>query len=199
MSDLKLNRSNVMKRIMDVRNNALVITGLGSPVWDLAASDHRPENFYSWGGMGCAISMGLGCALAQSDKKVWVITGDGEALMGLGSLATVAAQRPTNLAIIVLDNEHYGETGMQRTHTSYGTDIAAIAAGAGIPKTMTVNDEKTLKELTTALSSSLLPMVAVVKVTASKPNLVLPSRDGVYIKNQFRQAVLGATEAMHSS
>jgi thiamine pyrophosphate-dependent acetolactate synthase large subunit-like protein len=188
-----------MKRIMDVRNNALVITGLGSPVWDLAASDHRPENFYSWGGMGCAISMGLGCALAQSDKKVWVITGDGEALMGLGSLATVAAQRPTNLAIIVLDNEHYGETGMQRTHTSYGTDIAAIAAGAGIPKTMTVNDEKTLKGLTTALSSSLLPMVAVVKVTASKPNLVLPSRDGVYIKNQFRQAVLGATEAMHSS
>ena len=199
MSDLKLNRSDVMKRIMDVRNNALVITGLGSPVWDLAASDHRPENFYSWGGMGCAISMGLGCALAQSDKKVWVITGDGEALMGLGSLATVAAQRPTNLAIIVLDNEHYGETGMQRTHTSYGTDIAAIAAGAGIPKTMTVNDEKTLKGLTTALASSLLPMVAVVKVTASKPNLVLPSRDGVYIKNQFRQAVLGATEAMHSS
>ena len=199
MSDLKLNRSDVMKRIMDVRNNALVITGLGSPVWDLAASDHRPENFYSWGGMGCDISMGLGCALAQSDKKVWVITGDGEALMGLGSLATVAAQRPTNLAIIVLDNEHYGETGMQRTHTSYGTDIAAIAAGAGIPKTMTVNDEKTLKGLTTALSSSLLPMVAVVKVTASKPNLVLPSRDGVYIKNQFRQAVLGATEAMHSS
>ena len=199
MSDLKLNRSDVMKRIMDVRNNALVITGLGSPVWDLAASDHRPENFYSWGGMGCAISMCLGCALAQSGKKVWVITGDGEALMGLGSLATVAAQRPTNLAIIVLDNEHYGETGMQRTHTSYGTDIAAIAAGAGIPKTMTVNDEKTLKGLTTALSSSLLPMVAVVKVTASKPNLVLPSRDGVYIKNQFRQAVLGATEAMHSS
>lgn len=199
MSDLKLNRSDVMKRIIDVRNNALVITGLGSPVWDLAASDHRPENFYSWGGMGCAISMGLGCALAQSDKKVWVITGDGEALMGLGSLATVAAQRPTNLAIIVLDNEHYGETGMQRTHTSHGTDIAAIAAGAGIPKTMTVNDEKTLKGLTTALSSSLLPMVAVVKVTASKPNLVLPSRDGVYIKNQFRQAVLGATEAMHSS
>ena len=199
MSDLKLNRSDVMKRIMDVRNNALVITGLGSPVWDLAASDHRPDNFYSWGGMGCAISMGLGCALAQSNKKVWVITGDGEALMGLGSLATVAAQRPTNLAIIVLDNEHYGETGMQRTHTSYGTDIAAIAAGAGIPKTMTVNDEKTLKGLTTALSSSLLPMVAVVKVTASKPNLVLPSRDGVYIKNQFRQAVLGATEAMHSS
>ena len=199
MSDLKLNRSDVMKRIMDVRNNALVITGLGSPVWDLAASDHRPENFYSWGGMGCAISMGLGCALAQSDKKVWVITGDGEALMGLGSLATVAAQRPTNLAIIVLDNEHYGETGMQRTHTSYGTDIAAIAAGAGIPKTMTVNDEKTLKGLTTALASSLLPMVAVVKVSASKPNLVLPSRDGVYIKNQFRQAVLGATEAMHSS
>jgi thiamine pyrophosphate-dependent acetolactate synthase large subunit-like protein len=199
MSDLKLNRSDVMKKIMAVRNNALVITGLGSPVWDLAASDHRPDNFYSWGGMGCAISMGLGCALAQSDKKVWVITGDGEALMGLGSLATVAAQRPSNLAVIVLDNEHYGETGMQRTHTSHGTDIAAIASGAGIQTTMTVNNPETLEGLTTALTSGLLPMVAVIKVAAGKPNLILPSRDGVYIKNQFRQAVLGATEAMHSS
>ena len=149
--------------------------------------------------MGCAISMGLGCALAQSDKKVWVITGDGEALMGLGSLATVAAQRPSNLAVIVLDNEHYGETGMQRTHTSHGTDIAAIASGAGIPTTMTVNDSETLEGLTTALASGLFPMVAVVKVAAGKPNLILPSRDGVYIKNQFRQAVLGSTEAMHSS
>ena len=199
MSDLKLNRSDVMKKIMAVRNDALVITGLGSPGWDLAASDHRPDNFYSWGGMGCAISMGLGCALAQSDKKVWVITGDGEALMGLGSLATVAVQRPSNLAVIVLDNEHYGETGMQRTHTSHGTDIAAIASGAGIQTTMTVNNPETLERLTTALTSGLLPMVAVIKVAADKPNLILPSRDGVYIKNQFRQAVLGATEAMHSS
>jgi len=142
--------------------------------------------------------MGLGCALAQPDKKVWVITGDGEALMGLGSLATVAAQRPSNLAVIVLDNEHYGETGMQRTHTSHGTDISAIASGAGIQTTMTVNNSETLEGLTTALTSGLLPMVAVIKVAAGKPNLILPSRDGVYIKNQFRQAVLGATEAMHS-
>lgn len=198
MSDLKLNRSDVMKKIMAVRNDALVITGLGSPVWDLAASDHRAENFYSWGGMGCAVSMGLGCALAQPKRNVWVITGDGEALMGLGSFATVAAQRPSNLAIIVLDNEHYGETGMQRTHTSHGTDIAAMAAGAGIPKTMTVNNIEEVGGLRDALSSGLLPLVAVVKVAASKPNLVLPSRDGVYIKNQFRQAVLGATKAMHS-
>ena len=143
--------------------------------------------------------MGLGCALAQSDKKVWVITGDGEALMGLGSLATVAAQRPSNLAVIVLDNEHYGETGMQRTHTSLGTDIAAIASGAGIQTTMTGINPESLEGLTTALTSGLLPMVAVIKVAAGKPNLILPSRDGVYIKNQFRQAVLGATEAMHSS
>jgi thiamine pyrophosphate-dependent acetolactate synthase large subunit-like protein len=142
--------------------------------------------------------MGLGCALAQPERNVWVITGDGEALMGLGSFATVAAQRPSNLAIIVLDNEHYGETGMQRTHTSHGTDIAAMAAGAGIPMTMTVNNIEEVGGLRDALSSGLLPLVAVVKVAASKPNLVLPSRDGVYIKNQFRQAVLGATKAMHS-
>ena len=105
MSDLKLNRSDVMKRIMDVRNNALVITGLGSPVWDLAASDHRPENFYSWGGMGCAISMGLGCALAQSDKKVWVITGDGDSLAIGGNHFIHVLRRNIDLNIILFNNE----------------------------------------------------------------------------------------------
>ena len=106
MSTTKLNRSDVLNKLMEVRGNALAIAGLGSPVWDLAASDHQPENFYNWGGMGCAISMGLGCALAQPKRNIWVITGDGEALMGVGSFATVANQRPDNLVIIILDNEH---------------------------------------------------------------------------------------------
>ena len=197
MSEAKLHRTDVMAKLMTVRDGALAIAGLGSPVWDLASSDHQPENFYLWGGMGCAVVMGLGCALAQPSRKVWVITGDGEALMGLGSFATVAAQRPDNLAVIVLDNEHYGETGMQRTHTSYGTDIAAMAAGAGIPATMTVTDMAGVDDLTKALQSGPLPLVAVVKIAASKPKLVLPPRDGIYLKNRFRQAVLGATEAMH--
>jgi thiamine pyrophosphate-dependent acetolactate synthase large subunit-like protein len=199
MSELKLERADVMAKLMAVRGDALAIAGLGSPVWDLASSDHKPENFYLWGGMGCAVSMGLGCALAQPERNVWVVTGDGESLMGLGSFATVAIQRPRNLAVIVLDNEHYGETGMQRTATSHGTDIAAIAAAAGVPTTMTITDEAGVDALATALKSGPLPLVAVVKVAASKPNLVLPPRDGIYLKNRFRQAVLGATDAMHVS
>ena len=191
MSDLKLNRSDVMKRIMDVRNNALVITGLGSPVWDLAASDHRPENFYSWGGMGCAISMGLGCALAQADRKVWVITGDGEALMGVGSLATVAAQRPTNLAIIVLDNEHYGETGFQRSHTGLGTDLAAMAQGAGIGAVRTVREMAELDEAGDMLRQSNGAAFVLLKVAVDDPPKVRIHWDAAYHKNRFRQALLG--------
>ncbi len=197
MSTTKLNRSDVLNKLMEVRGNALAIAGLGSPVWDLAASDHQPENFYNWGGMGCAISMGLGCALAQPKRNIWVITGDGEALMGVGSFATVANQRPDNLVIIILDNEHYGETGMQKTHTSGGTDLAAMAAGAGIPTTMTVHSDEDVNNLINALKTSPLPLVANIKVENTKPKLVLPSRDGVYIKTRFRQAVLGSTAALH--
>ncbi len=199
MSEPVLQRPDVMARLMDVRNDALIIVGLGSPVWDVASSDHRPENFYLWGGMGCATMMGLGCALAQPKRQIWVITGDGEALMGAGSFATIAAQKPGNLAVIVMDNERYGETGMQRTHTSYGADLAAMAAGAGIPTTMTVTEIAGLDGLANSLKTGILPLIAVIKVAAGKPNLVLPPRDGCYLKTRFRQAVLGATEAMHAS
>jgi thiamine pyrophosphate-dependent acetolactate synthase large subunit-like protein len=117
----------------------------------------------------------------------------------VGSFATVASQRPANLAVVVLDNEHYGETGMQRTSTSHGTDLAAMAAGAGIPTVLAITDMAGVDGLTTALTSGPLPLVAVLKIAASKPNLVLPPRDGVYLKNRFRQAVLGSTDAMHAS
>ena len=199
MSEPVLDRSAVMSKLMAVRNGALVIAGLGSPVWDVAASDHRPENFYLWGGMGCAAMVGLGCALARPESTVWVITGDGEALMGAGAFATVAAQRPSNLAIFVLDNERYGETGMQRTHTAYGADLAKMAAGAGIATTMTVDDMAGVERLTTDLATAVCPLVAVIKVAPETPKPVLPPRDGVYLKTRFRQAVLGATAAMHVS
>ena len=197
MSEPTLERADVMTELMAARKDALVIAGLGSPVWDVASSDHRLENFYLWGGMGCAAMIGLGCALAQPDRRIWVITGDGEALMGAGAFATIATQRPGNLAVIVLDNERYGETGMQRTHTSFGTDLAAMAAGAGIPTTMTITDEAGINHLVEDLQTGTLPLVAVIKVAAGKPVIVLPPRDGNYLKNRFRQAVLGATEAMH--
>ena len=105
MSNNKLFRRDVVKKLMTARGDALCISGLGSPTWDLAAIDHRPENFYIWGGMGGAAPTGLGLALAQPDRTVWVLTGDGEQLMGVGSFSTIALQQPKNLAIIVLDSD----------------------------------------------------------------------------------------------
>ena len=113
------------------RGTMLVIAGLGAPAWDITAVGDCPENLPLWGGMGGACAIGLGLALAQPSRQVLVITGDGEMLMGLGTLATIAVKRPPNLAILVQDNEHYGETGMQETHTKHGVDLVAIAKGAG--------------------------------------------------------------------
>lgn len=191
-----LDRGAAVARLLAARGNALVVAGLGSPVWDVAGADHRPENFYLWGGMGCAAMVGLGCALAQPGRRVWVLTGDGEALMGAGAFATIAAARPDNLAVVVLDNEHYGETGMQRTHTFHGADLAGMAAAAGVPETTTVRDMAGVEALARALSEGPLPLVAAVKVAPAAPRPVLPARDGAYLKTRFRQAVLGATEAV---
>src|ERR671925_2246064 len=127
----ELARRSAIARILADRGDMLVVTGLGSPTYDCAAAGDHPLNFYLWGAMGSAVTVGLGLALAQPRRRVLVVTGDGEMLMGLGALATVAVKRPHNLAIVVIDNEHYGETGMQRSHTSLGVDLAGIARVAG--------------------------------------------------------------------
>lgn len=197
MATNKLHRRDVLAKLLEVRGNALCVTGLGSSAWDLAASDHRDENFYLWGGMGGAAGIGLGLALAQPDRPVWVITGDGEQLMGVGSFATIASQAPKNLAVIVLDNEHYGETGMQAAHTGKGTDIAGMAAAAGIANTMTVTDAAGVEALAANLKDGPFPLVATVKIDTAQGETVLPPRDGKYQKTAFRSAVLGKTSALH--
>ncbi len=132
-----LDRREVVKAILDRRGDALVVTGLGSSCYDAGVYDH-PNTFYLWGAMGAAAMIGLGLALAQPSRRVVVITGDGEMLMGLGSLATIGAQKPANLSIVVLDNELYAETGMQPTHTSRGVSLAGIAQAAGFAHAQTV-------------------------------------------------------------
>src|SRR6267378_5746910 len=122
-----LNRREVVASLLEGRGELLVVAGLGAPAWDCTAAGDHPLTFPLWGAMGSACPIGLGLALAQPKRRVLVVTGDGEMLMGLGSLATIGAQRPGNLAVVVLDNERYGETGMQKTHTAYGTDLAAVA------------------------------------------------------------------------
>jgi len=111
-----------------------IITGLGSPTYDVAAVEDRKRNFYLWGAMGGAVALGLGLALARKDLDVLVVTGDGEMLMGMGSLATTAVKAPENLAILVLDNGLYGETGMQRSHA--GLVLAELQMRGRSPRSM---------------------------------------------------------------
>jgi thiamine pyrophosphate-dependent acetolactate synthase large subunit-like protein len=143
----KLPRRAAIARILAERTDTLVVTGLGSPTYDCAAAGDHPLNFYLWGPMGSAVTVGLGLALAQPKRRVLVITGDGEMLMGLGALATVAVKRPNNLSIVVADNEHYAETGMQPTHTNAGVDLAGIALRCGFPQATIVRraDEPILR------------------------------------------------------
>jgi thiamine pyrophosphate-dependent acetolactate synthase large subunit-like protein len=165
----------------------LVITGLGSTTYDAGAAGDRSLTFYLWGAMGGAAMTGLGLALARPTRRVLVLTGDGEMLMGLGALATVAAQVPPNLAIAVFDNSRYGETGAQASHTALGTDLAATAAACGWRATTTVTKPEELEPLRLRLRSE--PLFAVVKIAPTEPPRFLPPRDGAFLQHRFRAAL----------
>lgn len=167
----------------------LVVGGLGAPTWDLAAVEDHDLDFGLWGAMGGAAMIGLGLALARPQHRVLVITGDGEMLMGLGSLATVAAQKPANLAIAVLDNGRYGETGAQPTHTAMGTDLAAVARACGFPAVATVAEPERLGEAVTLARQARGPAFVVLKIAPGDAPLVLPDRDPVRLKDRFRSAL----------
>jgi thiamine pyrophosphate-dependent acetolactate synthase large subunit-like protein len=186
----ELSRRSAVARILADRRDTLVVTGLGSPTYDCAAVGDHPLNFYLWGAMGSAVTVGLGLALAQPERRVLVLTGDGEMLMGLGALATVAVKRPHNLAIVVIDNEHYGETGMQRSHTSAGVDLAGIALACGFRWTTTVKQAGELDKVVAILHTAEGPIVVVLKVSSNRDPLVLPPWDGALLKSRFRQALL---------
>src|SRR5258706_14027490 len=191
--DSKLPRRAAIARILAEREDTLVVTGLGSSTYDCAAVGDHSFNFYLWGAMGSAVTVGLGLALAQPNRRVLVLTGDGEMLMGLGALATVAVKRPRNLALVVIDNEHYGETGMQRSHTSAGVDLAGIALTCGFRWTTTVKQAGKLDEVVPILHTAEGPIVVVLKVSSDRDPLVLPPWDGALLKSRFRQALLGTS------
>lgn len=186
-----LKRRAVMEELLRERGELLVLTGLGAPAWDLASLSDSPQDFPLWGAMGGAAMFGLGLALAQPGKRVVVFTGDGELLMGLGSLATIAVARPENLCLVVLDNERYGETGGQLTHTASGVDLAEVARACGFPKALTVREEHQVDDLRNDLHTFSGPLLAVVKVGHTPDPLTLPPRDGTYLKNRMRAALLG--------
>ena len=191
---MSLDRRGVVAHLLKDRGDLLVVAGLGAPAWDVAAAGDHNLDFPLWGAMGGAAMAGLGLALAQPDRRVVVITGDGEMLMGLGSLATIAVQAPTNLAIVVIDNERYGETGMQTTHTAHGTDLADIAKGCGFPAAVTIRTPDQLDEAAALAREAPGPVLVVIKVAPDAHPLVLPPRDGVELKTRFRKS-LGVAEA----
>ena len=180
-----MKRRDAVTQLLSQRADLLVIAGLGSTAWDCTAAGDSPLTFPMWGAMGQAAMMGLGVAIAQPARRVLVITGDGEALMGLGALATIGVQKPENLTLVVIDNERYGETGMQDTHTAHGVDLAGVARACGF----NIFDSQQIKN---AIHHVPGPNFACIKVEAEKIPLVLPPREGALLKSRFRRALLGA-------
>ena len=182
-----LNRRAAVAALLKDRGALLVVSGLGSPTYDVHAAGDTEANYYLWGAMGSAALIGLGLAQAQPDRNMLVITGDGEQLMGLGGLATIAVARPKNLSVAVIDNGHFGETGMQTSHTGRGLDLAAVASACGFSETAAVKDMAGVEELRRRLHRRAEgPRLFVLKVEPENPPRSLPPRDAVFPKNRFR-------------
>ena len=185
----KIARRPLVAELLARRDGALIVCGLGSPTWDAFAAGDSPEFLYSWGGMGLAVPTALGVALAQPSRRVVCVTGDGEMLMGIGSLGVVAAQGAKNLSILVLDNESFGETGRQTGLTSDATDLCAIARGFGIARTLLVTEQGKADELADFLFKGEGPCFAVAKIGLSEDPWALPVKDGAAIARRFRIAL----------
>ena len=189
-----LNRREVVRHILRNRGDLLVVAGLGAPAYDLAAAGDHPLNFYLWGAMGSAAMMGLGLALARPELRVLVVTGDGEMLMGLGSLATIGVKQPRNLSILVLDNHRYGETGMQASHTEWGIDLAGIAAACRFAVARAFSMQSDLDEAYSLSRRTDGPVFVQAAVESEPVPRVLPIRDGNEIRLRFAQALAKIAE-----
>jgi thiamine pyrophosphate-dependent acetolactate synthase large subunit-like protein len=185
-----LERRSVVSALLEGRKDAIVVGGLGASTYDIAAAGDHDRNFYLWGAMGGAVMIGLGVALAQPKLPVVVITGDGEMLMGMGSLATVGLQQPKNLTIIVLDNEVYGETGGQASHTGTNADLVAVAKACGITNARAIATMAEIEMFARSMQDiSSGPRFASIKIDSANLERVLASRDGTFIVNRIRGAL----------
>jgi thiamine pyrophosphate-dependent acetolactate synthase large subunit-like protein len=185
-----LERRSVVSALLAERKETIVVGGLGASTYDIAAAGDHDRNFYLWGAMGGAVMIGLGVALAQPTLPVVVITGDGEMLMGIGSLATVGLQKPENLTIIVLDNEIYGETGGQASHTAGTVDLVGVAKACGIADACALSTMAEIEAFTASMQDvSSGPRFASIKIDSANLERVLASRDGSYIVTRIRGAL----------
>ena len=188
-NDRRLDRRAAIRVLLDKRDDLLLVSGLGSTSWDVASVGDDARNFYLWGAMGAAAMVGLGLAMAQPRRRILVVTGDGEMLMGLGALATIGVQRPPNLAVAVFDNGHYAETGMQASHTEAAVELTGVARACGIKEIFDIADELGLRDFAGRVRKAATTLFARVAIRADEPPRVLPPRDGVYLKTRFRRAI----------
>jgi thiamine pyrophosphate-dependent acetolactate synthase large subunit-like protein len=184
-----IERRDLVRQLLIDRGDLLVISGLGSATWDVAAAGDHPLNFYLWGAMGGTAMIGLGLALARPDRRVAVITGDGDMLMGIGSLATIGVQSPKNLAIVVLDNARYGETGMQPSHTHVGVDLVGMARACRFRDARAVSQIEETGEIRNLLHTGEGPIFVSARINPEDTTRVLPLRDGHAIKQRFIAAL----------
>lgn len=191
-SSAPLERRRAVAAILAERGDAIAVSSLGNPTYDLAAAGDTPLNFYLWGAMGGALMVALGLALAQPDRRVLAFLGDGEIMMGLGSLASVAVAAPKNLTAIVIDNERYAETGGQLAHTGRGVDLVSIARAAGFADVRAVHAEAELAAAVSWVYAAKGPLLLGLKVSDETAKPFLPPRDGPYLRSRLREALLGA-------
>jgi len=191
MGALMLDRRALVRQLLIDRGDLLVVSGLGSATYDVAAAGDHPLNFYLWGAMGGTAMIGLGLALAQPQRRVAVFTGDGDMLMGIGSLATIGVKQPKNLAIVVLDNAHYGETGMQPSATQSGVDLVAIARACRFRQARAISRIEDTADVRTLLHSGEGPLLISAGISSEDVPRVLPLRDGHAIKDRFIAALNG--------
>jgi thiamine pyrophosphate-dependent acetolactate synthase large subunit-like protein len=185
-----LERSEAVPKLIGRHEDFLVITGLGGSAHDAGAVTGDSAHLYALGGaMGAACMMGLGLALARPDKQVLVVTGDGELLMNVGALATISVMNPSNLAIVCVDNGHYGETGWQKSHTSLGVDLEKIAIGSGIKRTMTINQESELAAGSRFIREGNGTGFVLLRVKPTEPPKSARNFDAAFCRDRFRGAL----------
>lgn len=189
MTNGSLDRRAVAAALLKDRGGLLVVTGLGSASYDLFAAGDHDGNYYLWAAMGSAATVGFGLAMAQRQRPVLVLTGDGEMLMGIGALASIAQKMPPNLTIAVLDNGHYGETGMQKSHTGRGIELARVAEACNFYNTAVISDMAGVAALRDRIQAMSGTTLATIKIKADELPRALPPRDGVFVKNRFRAAL----------
>jgi thiamine pyrophosphate-dependent acetolactate synthase large subunit-like protein len=188
-----LARSEAVPALIGRHQDFLIITGLGGTASDVGAVTGDAAHVYSLSGaMGAACMMGLGLALARPDKRVLVVTGDGELLMNVGALATIAVVDPANLAILCVDNGHYGETGWQKSHTSLGVDLEKIAVGCGIKHTRTVAAASDIAAGARLLREGNGASFVCLRVKPTEPPAFKRNFDASFLRDRFRAALARA-------